>query len=308
MKHNLVLISFVIALIAFSIGCTTPLEKVVKRDAPGYRVKAPASASADLGRSLSRDGQPATNRCFSGDSTDTAFSSWSQREMTYKSATDPDVEADFGDLIQASATGGSSSSISVVLRGISLHELDRIFFNPDGPCGNDGLDSRYDGSGTTERVITRALEADSIDIVEASASSGEVRVNISEVGGGKISGGVRADGSRTGTWAGTNLFFAHYPEMVRVSRASNLDCSIGAGGSCDLGSCSLSVSAIGANEWDGNFSCMGGFAESMNGKRYGNWMAVRASPGVSYGIRVRKRNEVGLGTVDFARYTTSPIR
>lgn len=276
------------------------MTRLIKTDAPQYRAKAPATGDAELGRRLVGE-QTETNMCFHGDTVVSEFQGWSTRTLTYDGAADGDLQSDFGEVLKVEGEGETSTSITLVLKDVSLTRLDDLFFNGAGPCAVAVDEDDY-ANGRTEQVITRALKAGEIEIRKSAEAGVGVTVDTEKVGG-EIS-------SETGTteeWAGLNLYFAHHPESVRVTRFDRVGETLNVGTTLDLQMCGFTLDAVQEEGWEGRLSCPEGPTRQLN-EQLGSFDAVRMGPGVSYSVRVRGGPGVAQGIVDMHRFNVVASR
>jgi hypothetical protein len=264
--------------------------------APGYRRKAPASGEAELGRRLLGD-QVETNACFVGREAAAPLASWSRGAVAYTSAFDARLTADFGATVQAEATTGPRSAVSVTLGDVEIVRLDSLFFDPAGGCAQV-VDSADYLRGREATVLTRALRAGSIEITKSSAGGVGLRVNTARVGGS-----IGSETERTTTWQGTRLFFADYPERVVVRRAEARERTVAVGQHVDLLACGFTLRAVQPEGWEGDVSCQGGRTGALRAN-LGNFATWSSAPGVSYSARVRTAG-VARGVVDLFQFTVT---
>lgn len=264
--------------------------------APGYRRKAPASGASELGRRL-LGSQVETNACFLGREAAAPFPSWSRGSMEYESAFDARLTADFGGTIQAEASTGPRTAVTVTLGDVAVVRLDSLFFDPAGGCAQV-VDSADYLTGREARVLTRALRAGSIEVTTATQGGVGLRVNTPRVGGV-----IASETERSMAWQGTRLFFADYPERVLVRRADARDRTLAVGQHVDLGTCGFTLRAVQAGGWEGDVSCQGGRTGSLRAP-LGNFATWNSAPGVSYSARVRHAG-VAQGVVDLFQFVVT---
>lgn len=280
-------------LIAFAligcVGCSTPLQKAIGDLAPAYEPKRPATNEAELGRHMAGD-QPATNRCFYGREAKETFKSWDRADLEYKYALHGDLKADFGATVKATATIGPKTGVRVTLKDVSMERLDTVFFNADDQC-NRFVDADEYLRGKDERVITRALRAQSIEIRKASETGIGLELDA------KVEATIGSQTQSSASYSGAKLFVAHYLERLRVRRREARDrVATPNGPPIDLGTCGFTLTAIQSAGWEGRIDCQGG-SRAVKGPINGfdNW---NSGSGVTYAVRVR-RDGVARGRVDF---------
>ncbi|MCC7439981.1 MAG: hypothetical protein IT285_00010 [Bdellovibrionales bacterium] len=304
-----------LALIALP-GCSSsPVAKVIAEDAPQYLSKAPATGDPELGRRL-MGMTVETNACFVGVAKPQPFASWKERTLSYEGNVGAKLQKDFGPLLKAGAGVESVEKIEVTLGDIQEISLDKVYFDPASACAADeSLRKDYAREGgREEKVVTRALRAGSIAITQAMGMQASFEVAAAAFGGGAARGPASASAgtanSTRSSWSGTQLYFAHRAEDMRVTQAGAPQCalSVGRGQSCDLAPCGAVVTSMSAKgKWGATVSCRDGFKANLKGTA-GTWAGVHTGNGVSYGLRVTPGTQVGMATVDFERWTVVTAR
>lgn len=299
-------------------GCKTPLQKAINTLAPDYDAKEPANADSNLGgRWVGHwygGGSIASNACYVGNLQEDA-AGLSKVELSYDDAAEGDIKTDFGPSLKAEASGNYKRKVSVILTDLKETEAKNVLFDPVGTCFSDPtLRPRYLSGDVTDEVVTRAMKAASISIVDAGSAAGKVTVNTnSEASGRKVSGSVSGSTASTTTWSGTDLYVAMHKETFRVTttKADCLSVAISNPGSaCTLEPCRLIVTAANAATWSGTLSCENGSSVGVSAA-LGMWTgAVKSNaggslpPGVSYGVLVTPGQAVGTTTVSLVRWNT----
>jgi len=287
----------VLALAALALaGCPKRVNNALHDFAPSYEMKQPATADPALGRRLINN-QPETNRCFLGDTLVMSYPGPDSVDLSYESATDAKLKADFGPIVTVGAGGGTTGAVHIILGDVTLTRLDRLFFNPAGACADTGAAL---ATSSEQRVITRALKAARVRITWQSATSASLGLDIQQVGGS-----VQDSSQHDVAYAGTNIYFAHYPEKVRVTRTGVAGDTMGVGQTVDVGPCGFTLTAV-QDRWNGTLSCQGGQSFNLAGNA-GAYGGVNVGPGVSYSVRVRRGPGVARGTVDVWRYEVRGI-
>lgn len=291
-----------LAALALGSGCSS-LAQVVREDAPGFVLKQPALGSAELGRRL-LSGQAEVNACFLGNRSQEPLKSWSARTLTYDASGGGKLQADFGSTIQVGAGASGSRQIKLTLRDMSVEKLESLYFDPKGPCAvDDALRARYAApEGVLDRVITRALRAGAIDITDTTGGAVNLTVKATAV---PVGGGVDGKGQKQSSWQGAELYIAHFLEPVKVTLKAAPTCAlaVNSGQSCDLAACSVKLDSVGPDgAYGATLTCQDGSASPIPGK-LGEWEGQRAGAGVSYTLRVRKGEQLGVYQVEFFRWS-----
>lgn len=279
---------------------TKTLAAVLAQLAPDYRVKAPAGSKMHLGHRLVGT-QPETNACFTGEVDEAPNGGWNRIELTYDTSTEGALRLDFGSLLQIPLTAGTSvggsKEVGVVLETLREHSLKNVYFLADGNCADDfeSVESK------TYPVITKAIKAGSIEISGADELVASAKVEVAKIGGAEVAhttGGERR-------WDGAELFFADYPECLRV-KVQKVKCenrAVGPGNTCDLGTCSFQVETKNGAAWTGSLSCQGGettaFSDTLG--RYSK--AKNVADGVSYNMKVVQGTGTGSVTIELRRWS-----
>ncbi|MEJ2679139.1 MAG: hypothetical protein P8174_08705 [Gemmatimonadota bacterium] len=186
------------------------LDRGVRDLAPSYVAMQPAAADPALGRRLV-NGQPEVNRCFLGDTLVENHPGADSVRIDYASGADAALRADFGPLVTVGGAAAATGRVHIVLADVTLTRLDRLFFDGAGSCA--GLGATELGAQWEHRVVTRALKAGSVSIGWQSGASGALGLIVGEAGGS-----VRESTQHDVAYAGTNVYFAYYPERVQVTR------------------------------------------------------------------------------------------
>ncbi|MEJ2216183.1 MAG: hypothetical protein P8099_06165 [Gemmatimonadota bacterium] len=279
-------------------GGVAGLNRGVRDFAPSYVASQPATADPALGRRLV-NGQPEVNRCFLGDTLRQRYPGPDAVRIDYASGADARLNADFGPLITVAGNGARTGGVRIELANVTLVRLNQLFFDGAGSCASMGA-TRL-GAQSVHRVVTRALKAGSVRIDWQSARSGSLRLDVRRAGGGVVDS-TQHDVS----YAGTNVYFAYYPERVQVTRTGVAGDTTGVGETVDVGPCGFTLSAV-QDRWQGRLACRGGTWFDLAGDA-GDYDGANVSPGVSYSVRVRQGAEVAQGLVDVWRYEVRTIR
>lgn len=282
------------------IASSVTIDMAVRDVAPGYRVRAPANGTPDLGRRL-LGGQPETNACFEGDK-GTAVPSWSRMTLSYEDVLDGKLSIDFGGALKVSPSLSASSkrSASITLTDFLEERLSGVYMNASGSCTE-----LFAEPGTSYvKVLTRAIKAKTIEVTADQATAAALQIDVTAIGGASTNAST-ASGRKL---SGASLFFTDYPECLSVAYQKK-ECAnvpVGPGRGCDLDTCSLQVTALGAANagWAGKLSCEGGSASDLEGTMATWGKARKTAPGVVYNARVLPGTGVGTVTVDLRRWVT----
>jgi hypothetical protein len=274
------------------------LNRGIRDFAPSYMAMQPATADPALGRRLVND-QPEVNRCFLGDTLVQDYQGPDSVRIDYANAVDAALDADFGPLVTVGAAGAATGQVHIVLADVTLTRLDGLFFDGAGNCASLGATAF--GARSEHRVVTRALEAGSVRIGWERGMAGRLELNVREAGGS-----VRDSTQHDVSYAGTNIYFAYYPEKVQVTRSGVEGDTLGVGRTVDVGPCGFTLNAV-QDRWQGRLSCQGGASFDLT-EASGSYAGVNVSPGVSYSVRVREGPGVARGTVDVWRYEVQTVQ
>jgi hypothetical protein len=206
-------------------------------------------------------------------------------------------------MVQLGGSKQSDRKIEVKLENVQVVALDNLYLDPGGPCATDPQKrAQYSSSGGhEERVTTRALRGN-VTISDTESSDATARLDLTKVAGVfSMDGGVSSTDKSQLDSTGANLYIAHYPEKVKVTKTER-QCQIVVGGAgCDLDPCSFQVTGLTAPQWTGRITCQGNVEIPLSQTLEG-WTGGQTAPGVSYSVRARSTDQVGKVDVDVVRW------
>ena len=280
---------------AVLLACVTPLEKVVRTDAPGFRIKAPARGDHELGRHLEA-GHAVPQACFHGTEKGGGFPSWSGREINYRSAHDARMKADFGETLQPTSSVRVKRSVGVTLDSVRLVTLEDLY-----ATGCAQLTSASSDSAQVYSVITQALSSEDVALKQERDITLGLSLN-SDIVGGRITSDTRSRDA----WSGTNLYFADLVQRFRVTRLSKRSQRLAVGDTVDVGSCGFTLREVDLQSWMGSASCQNAGAPAVLRGAIGNFERAHLGGGLSVTVRLTKP-QLSLGNVDVFEFRVEPV-
>lgn len=285
-----------LCLLGFAIvGCATPLAKVVKADAPGFRIKAPARGDHELGRHV-EDGQAVPQICFVGTRKSEGFGSWSAREFEYDAALSAQVTADFGKTLKPTSSAGVNRRVAVTLDSVRVVAIDDLYAT--GCAQLTGANSDFDESFS---VVTQALSAGRITLAQEDGVELELKLDTKVVGGT-----VDVDTQQRDAWVGANLYFADLLQRFKVTRLRE-SARLGVGGTVDIGSCGFTLLQVDRQSWKGRASCQNIPDTAQLGGGVGDFGHARFSGGIAITVRITNPG-LSEGDVEAFRFEVEPVR
>ncbi|MEQ9366623.1 MAG: hypothetical protein RIF32_20455 [Leptospirales bacterium] len=269
---------------------TTPIQKFLNAQAPGYRSLQPVSSKDLRGTHLvdADSMNPATNRCFRGELDEEVYASFSDYTRTYSGGftAGTNLARDFGGALGAAGAaveGRRTFNGAITLSAIEEYHLKNVFFDPSSVCAQDDQSFAILRSGEAMyTVVTRALKAGAVSASSADRSHLNLKLAVSEFGGK-----LEKSEEDAQSWRGVNLFFAALPQMYRVA-VKEVQQEVGQGQEMTLGRCSAAVSAYSPvrKVWNGSINCQGGENFIFRNQPVRQWAGAGLSQGgVSYGVK-----------------------
>ena len=180
-------------------------------------------------------------------------------------------------------------------------ELEDVAFDPASACAaDDALRAEYSSkSGRREHIITKALRANQVRLEEGMDEQAEVSLAVR-----KKAVGPSKTTQSAALWEGVNLYFAEFPQSVRVTMRTAPECILTHGSSetCDLGPCGVRLEVVEDATWDGVLSCQNGASKRFDKHPLGDWGSAPMGGGVSYGVRLTDQPAPGKKRVELVKW------
>lgn len=271
-----------------------------------YTPRKPVDSSPGLGTRVGADNINKINDCYEGNLASVS-PSWSAVTVSYRRANRVQVEGEFGDVVGLTGAVEAAVSGNISLKNTLIFELKDLYFLPASACANADADREAYKKGHNDRVIVRAVMAQSIDANSTSSSKVKLAPKVKLVPQ-NLKVGVDVANARelSEKLEGDKLFYAEQIVTVKTTLTETEEELEVGQATKKLGPCRFSLTGLGDTDdkkyaWSGALVCDDGKKHDMKGFAGEDIKTVTPGEGVTWAVYV-VRSGLGKARVQFTRW------